>query len=193
MYPRLRSCKRWWLCCIDTRLSLEPRPKLGGRNLEDETWGLKLGGRSKQRPYSAPFVQQSCVELKFTAVGRRRPVSTFVEKDETSCVSRLALPGLEIRVFYRAIVCLRRHKITREGPALMSAKGQLLCLRRQTIAPQKPCTSSAGYLRKRSIKDSKYTLVPAKAATWRFAPQRRSLLPRFFWLTLFWPMPLHRH
>ena len=40
----------------------------------------------------------------------------------TSCISRLALPGLEIRVFYRAIVCLRRHKITREGPALMSAK-----------------------------------------------------------------------
>ena len=45
------------------------------------TWTAKLGGRSKQRPYSAPFVQQSRVELKFTAVGRRRPVSTFVEKD----------------------------------------------------------------------------------------------------------------
>ena len=27
----------------------------------------------------------------------------------TSCISRLALPGLEIRVFYKAIVCLRRH------------------------------------------------------------------------------------
>ena len=46
-----------------------------------ETWRAKLGGRSKQRPYSALFMQQSRVELKFTAVGRRRPVSTFVEKD----------------------------------------------------------------------------------------------------------------
>ena len=50
------------------------------------------------------------VELKFTAVGRRRPVSTFVEKD--------------------------LHAFT--------------------------------------------YLVPAKAVTGRFAPQRRSLLPRFF-------------
>ena len=46
-----------------------------------ETWRPKHGGRSKQCPYSAPFMQQSRVELKFSAVGRRRPVSTFVEKD----------------------------------------------------------------------------------------------------------------
>ena len=30
------------------------------------------------------------------------------------------------------------------------------------------------------VRTSKYTLVPAKVVTWRFAPQRMSLLPRFF-------------
>ena len=46
-----------------------------------ETWKSKLGGRRNQRPYRALFIEQSRVELKFSAVGRRRPVSTFVEKD----------------------------------------------------------------------------------------------------------------
>jgi len=45
------------------------------------TWTAKLGGRSKQRPYSAPFMKQSRVGVNSYAVGRRRPVSTFVEKD----------------------------------------------------------------------------------------------------------------
>ena len=48
---------------------------------QGETWRAKLGGRSKQRPYSAPFMQQIRAEPKFTAAGRRCPVSTCVEKD----------------------------------------------------------------------------------------------------------------
>ena len=67
VYTQERGNEARGLYCINTRLILKLRPK--------------LGGRSKQRPYSALFMQQSRVELKFTAVGRRSPVSTFVEKD----------------------------------------------------------------------------------------------------------------
>ena len=55
--------------------------KLGGRRLEGADWRAQIGGRGKQRPYSAPFMKQSRVGVNSYAVGRRRPVSTFVEKD----------------------------------------------------------------------------------------------------------------
>ncbi len=31
--------------------------------MEGENWRAKIGGRSKQRPYSAPFMQQSRVKM----------------------------------------------------------------------------------------------------------------------------------
>ena len=48
--------------------------------------------------------------------------------------------------------------------------------------PSSPLWSADAQFRPSSkkIRDSKHTLVPAKAVTGRFAPQRRSLLPRFF-------------
>ena len=64
------SCKG--LCCINMRLSLKPRPKLRGRNLEGETW------RAQQ---AAPLQCAICAAKprgsKLLRCGAKRPVAAF--------------------------------------------------------------------------------------------------------------------